>query len=62
MISLYLRVHTYVRMNCREQEKLVAQNHALTQQKMLHCKTVVNIITYHRLVHMTLIVIFFSFF
>jgi hypothetical protein len=26
------------------------QNHALTQWKMLHCKTVVNIITYHHVV------------
>jgi hypothetical protein len=26
------------------------QNHALTQWNMLHCKTVVNIITYHHVV------------
>jgi hypothetical protein len=38
------------------------QGHSLTQSKKLHCKTVVNIITYHHVVGMTLIVIFFSFF
>jgi hypothetical protein len=26
------------------------QGHSLTQSKMLHCKTVVNIITYHHVV------------
>jgi hypothetical protein len=26
------------------------QGHSLTQSKMLHCKTVVNIITYHHIV------------
>jgi hypothetical protein len=31
-------------------KKTGRQNHALTQQKMLHCKTVVNIITYHHVV------------
>jgi hypothetical protein len=39
---------------CREQKKLVVkihiQNHTLTQWKMLHCKTVVNIIIYHHVV------------
>jgi hypothetical protein len=35
------------------------QGHSLTQSKMLHCKTVVNIVTYHHVVCMTLIVIFF---
>jgi hypothetical protein len=31
-------------------KKTGRQNHALTQQKMLHCKMVVNIITYHHVV------------
>jgi hypothetical protein len=38
------------------------QNQALTQWKMLHCKTEVNIITYHHAVGMTLIYIFSHFF
>jgi polyhydroxyalkanoate synthesis regulator protein len=35
---------------CHEQKKTGRQNHALTRQKMLHCKMVVNIITYHHVV------------
>jgi hypothetical protein len=31
-------------------KKTVRQNHALTQWKMLYCKTVLNIITYHHVV------------
>jgi hypothetical protein len=31
-------------MYCREQKKTGPQNHALTLWKMLHCKTVANII------------------
>jgi hypothetical protein len=31
-------------------KKTGRQNHALTQWKMLHCNTVVNIITYHHVV------------
>jgi hypothetical protein len=31
-------------------KKTGRQNHALTHWKMLHCKTVVNIITYHYVV------------
>jgi hypothetical protein len=33
-----------------KKKKTGRQNHALTQWKMLHCKTVVNIITYHHIV------------
>jgi hypothetical protein len=35
---------------CREQKKTGRQNHDLTQWKMLCCKTVLNIITYHHVV------------
>jgi hypothetical protein len=31
-------------------KKIGRQNHVLTQGKMLHCKTIVNIITYHHVV------------
>jgi hypothetical protein len=31
-------------------KKTGRQNHALTQLKMLYCKTVINIITYHHVV------------
>jgi hypothetical protein len=31
-------------------KKKTSQNHALMEWKMLHCKTVVNIITYHHVV------------
>jgi hypothetical protein len=36
----------YFGMYCREQKNW-SPNHALMQWKMLHCKMVVNIITYH---------------
>jgi hypothetical protein len=35
----------FVHYSSREQKKTGRQNHALTQWKMLHCKTVVNIRT-----------------
>jgi hypothetical protein len=50
-------------MYCREQKKTGRQNNDLKQYKKVHCKMVVNIITYHHCCCcLTLVIIFFSFF